>query len=425
MNTQNFKLQVALLKNRLMPYYYDFLNALLMLTIFATTFNHKFGKKLIFLTLLLASIKYINIQMMKQLLKQPIVQIMLVTFLYMLISLLWTPDFQEGKGIVENFIFYFLFPILVFSLIPNQKYIYLLVSTVVFTMFVNEIISYGILFHIWGSFDSLGFPTPFMHHTAYSMLVTIAIFIIGYEFTQTTELKLKLVYLVFLLTMSGNLIISGGRNGQVTLFLIALLLALGYFKKSYKKALILFFAPVILFVIAFFSYDQFQERTTRIYTDTLSVIEKQDFRTSFGNRLFAFFIADKYLEDYNFLVGEGAGSIKITKNDILKKHFSDTRHANTIYTHFHQYYVSTLVQYGLVGLSLLFLLFYYFYKVKIRDPKIHYLKNLTLLVMIISDLADGMLFIRSTMIIFAIFIGLVLAQSRIENMQLTAQKDAE
>lgn len=424
MNSYTLKTKVALLKNKLLHYYYDFLNALLMLTIFSTTFNHKLGKKAVFITLLAASIKYINVQMFKQALQQPVVKIILLTLLYMFISLSWSPNFQEGKGIVENYIFYFLFPILVFTFIPNQKYIYILIKVFVFTMFVNEIISYGILLNFWGSLDNLGFPTPFMHHTAYSMVVTIAIFIIGYEFTQTKELKFRIIYLVFLLTMSGNLIISGGRNGQVTLFLIVVIFALGYFKKAYKKSLLLLLAPILLFTIAFFSYDQFQQRFVRIYTDSASVIEKRDFRTSFGNRLFAFFIADKYIEDYNFLVGEGAGSIKITKNDILEKYFSDTKHANTTYTHFHQYYVSTLVQYGLIGLSLLFLFFYYFYKVKIRDPKMNYIRNLILLVMIISNLADGMLFIRSTMIIFAIFIGLILAQSRIEDMQLTTKRDA-
>jgi O-antigen ligase len=394
-----------------------------MLTIFLTTFNHKFGKKIVLITLLTASVKYINIQMLKQTLRQPIIKIMLITFFYMLISLSWSPDFQEGKGIVQNYVFYFLFPILVFSLIPDKKYIYMLIKVFVFTMFVNEIISYGILFDFWGSLDNLGFPTPFMHHTAYSMVVTIAIFIIGYELTQTRELRLRIIYFIFLLTMSGNLIISGGRNGQVTLFFIAFILALGYFRKSYKKALALFLAPVIVFIIAFFSYDQFQDRTIRIYTDTVSVIEKRDFRTSFGNRLFAFFIAEKYLEDYNFLVGEGVGSIKITKNNILEKHFTDTIHTNTTYTHFHQYYVSTLVQYGLIGLTLLFLLFYYFYKIKISDPKMNYIKILILLVMMISNLADGMLFIRSTMIIFAIFIGLILAQYRIENTTLKVKGD--
>ena len=406
--------KAAQLKALTSRYYYDFLNGLLMLTVFISTFNHKLTKKLVIITLIIAAVKYIDIKMVKKLLQEPIVRVMLLTFSYMVLSLLWTPDFHEGKGIVENYIFYFMLPILVFSLIPDQKYISLLVKTFVIAMFINELISYGILFGIWGELNDQGYPTPFLHHTLYSVLVIIAIFIIGYELTRTKSIISRLFYLLFLLTMSGNLIISGGRNGQVTLFAIVLILAVSHFRSSYKKALLLLLTPILMFTVAFFSYDQFQERLKLIYTDSIAVIEQQNFRTSLGNRLFSYFLAEKYVKDYNYLVGEGAGSIKITKNTIIEKHFADAHQRAKQYSHFHQYYVSTLVQYGLIGLVLLFLMFYYLYKIKIKDPQLHYIKNIILLVIIISDTADGMLFIRAMMVVFAIFIGLVLAQQRVE-----------
>ncbi|MBU1642675.1 O-antigen ligase family protein [bacterium] len=395
-------------------YYYDLLNGLLMLTVFISTFNHKLTKKLLVITLIIAATRYIDIKMLKKLLQEPIVRVMLLTFSYMALSLLWTPDFHEGKGIVENYIFYFMLPILVFALIPDQKYIYLLVKTFVFAMVINELISYGILFEIWGELNDQGYPTPFLHHTLYSVLVIFAIFIIGYELIHTKSIISRLFYLLFLLTMSGNLIISGGRNGQVTLFVIVLILTLNYVQTSYKKALLMLFAPILIITVAYFSYDQFQERLKLIYTDSMAVIEQQNFRTSFGNRLFSYFLAEEYVKDYNYLIGEGAGSIKIIKNTIIDKHFSGAHQSARQYSHFHQYYISTLVQYGLIGLVLLFLMFYYLYKIKIKDPQLHYIKNITLLVIIISDTADGMLFIRAVMVIFAIFIGLALAQQRVE-----------
>jgi O-antigen ligase len=406
--------RVAQLKVLASRYYYDLLNGLLMLTVFISTFNHKLTKKLLVITLIIAAVKYIDIKMLKKLLQEPIVRVMLLTFSYMALSLLWTPDFHEGKGIVENYIFYFMLPILVFALIPDQKYIYLLVKTFVFAMVINELISYGILFEIWGELNDQGYPTPFLHHTLYSVLVIFAIFIIGYELIHTKSIISRLFYLLFLLTMSGNLIISGGRNGQVTLFVIVLILTLNYVQKSYKKALLMLFAPILIITVAYFSYDQFQERLKLIYTDSTAVIEKQNFRTSFGNRIFSYFLAEKYVKDYNYLIGDGAGSIKIIKNTIIDKHFSDAHQCARQYSHFHQYYISTLVQYGLIGLVLLFLMFYYLYKIKIKDPQLHYIKNITLLVIIISDTADGMLFIRAVMVIFAIFIGLALAQQRVE-----------
>lgn len=389
-----------------------------MSTIFFTTLNHKLGKKIVILTLIIASIKHIDIKTLKELLKQPLIKILLATLLYMFISLAWTPDFYEGKGIIENYIFYFLLPIIAFSLIPNEKHIQLLIKVFIITMFVNEIISYGIIFELWGSLDNLGFPTPFMHHTAYSLFVTIAILIIGYEFIHENNLQVKFFYFIFLLTMSGNLIISGGRNGQATLLLTIIVFSILHFKTSLRKGLLLFLAPILLFTVAYFTFSQFKDRTDRIYSDSKAVIINQNFQTSFGNRLFAFFIADKYIEDYNYFLGEGAGSIKITKNKILEKHFKDVKHSNTIYTHFHQYYVSTLVQYGLVGLILLLFLFYYLFKIKIINSNINYIKNAIVMIMIFSNLGDGMLFIRTTMIVFAIFIGLILAQSRIEKNQL-------
>ena len=418
MNSTYLISRVTQLKALASRYYYDFLNGLLMLTVFISTFHHKLTKKLAIIILIIAAIKYIDFKMLKKLLQEPIVRVILLTFSYMALSLLWTPDFHEGKGIVENYIFYFMLPILVFALIPDQKYIYLLVKTFVFAMVINELISYGILFGVWGELNDQGYPTPFLHHTLYSVLVIIAIFIIGYELTRAKSIISRLFYLLFLLTMSGNLIISGGRNGQVTLFLIVLVLAVSHFRRSYKKALLLLFAPILIFAVAYFSYDQFQERLKLIYTDSIAVVEQQNFRTSLGNRLFSYFLAEKYMQDYNYLIGEGAGSVKITKNTIIEKHFADAYQNAERYSHFHQYYISTLVQYGLIGLVLLVLMFYYLYKIKIKDPQLHYIKNVTLLVIIISDTADGMLFIRAMMVVFAIFIGLALAQQRVEQDSL-------
>lgn len=406
--------KVAQIKALVSRHYYNFLNGLLVLTVFISTFNHKLTKKLVLTAFIIAAIKYIDIKMVKKMLQEPIIHVILITFAYMVISLLWTPDFHEGKGIIENYVFYFILPILVFALVPDQKYIHLLVKAFVIAMFINELISYGIIFGIWGELNDQGYPTPFVHHTLYSVLVIIAIFIIGYELTQTKNLVSRLFYITFLLTMSGNLIISGGRNGQVTLFLIVLVLVVSHFRKSYRKALLLLFTPIIIFTIAFFSYPQFHERLKLIYTDSVAVIEQQNFRTSLGNRLFSYFLAEKYVQDHNYLIGEGAGSITITKNAIIERHFSNADQNAKQYSHFHQYYVSTLVQYGLVGLILLFLMFYYLYKIKIVDPQLQFIKNITLLVIIISDMADGMLFIRAMMVVFAIFIGLALAQQRIE-----------
>jgi len=387
-----------------------------MFTIFFTTIQHKLGKKIILLTLFAAVISYFKIDMFKSLLKQPLFRVIILSLSYMFLSLLWTPDFHEGKGIVENYLFYFIFPLIAFSLIPNQKYIPLLIKAFLITMFFNEIISYGIMFEVWGTTYDYEFPTPFMHHTAYSMIVTVAILILGYDFTQEKDIKIKIFYFLFLLTMSGNLILSGGRNGQMTLLLAIAVLSLSYFKTSYKKALILLLSPFLLFCVAYFSFDQFKVRTNQMYNATQNVIVKQDFTSSFGTRLLSFAIAEKYIQEYPYIFGEGAGSIKITKDTILTTHFKETPRLHEGHKHFHQYYISTLIQYGLIGVMLLLSLFYYFYKLQIKDPRMRYIQYITLLVMIFSNLADGMLFIRSTMIIFAIFIGLVLAQNRIESM---------
>ena len=401
-------------------YHLKVLNFLLLTVVFISTFSHTISKKIIITTFILSFYKQTTWDQLKWYLRQPLIIVLLITFVYMSISLIWTPDFNQGRGIVENYIYYFLIPITIFSLIPNQKLIPYLIKTFIFSMFVNEVISYGIIFHIWGEMDSLGFPTPFVHHTIYSIFVAIALLLIGYQIAHSNNRLQQFLYLLFLVTMSGNLIISGGRNGQVTLLLTILVLALLSFRHSYKKSLLLLGSPILLFVLAFFLYGQFQERAIHIYTDAKQVFEDKNFETSFGNRLFSYFIAEKYVQDYNYFIGEGAGSIKTTKNALLDKYFKNVPHSNYIYTHFHQYYVSTLVQYGVIGLILLIMMFYFYYEIPIHNPEIQFLKKTLLLIMIFSNLADGMLFFRITMIIFAIFIGITIAQHRIETLEKTS-----
>ena len=405
-------------------YYYPLLNALYAITLFMTTFHHKLGKGLLLITLLFAIVQHVKLPMLVIRLKEPLFIVMLTTLAYMTLSLIWTPDFHEGQGNVKNYLIYFILPIFTFSLISHKKQIHQLIKVFILAMFVNELISYSILFGFFGgsaAFD--GYPTPFIHHSLYSIFVIIALFIIGYEFIYTKKILHKFIYLFFLLTMSGNLVISGGRNGQVTLILVIFVFALNYFRHSYKKALLLLLGPLLVFFIAYQTYDQFNDRLNKIYTDTEKVFLEQNYDTSFGNRLFSYILAEQYLKDYNYIRGEGAGSTRRIKNEIIDNNFSQAKQTARQYAHFHQYYISTLVQYGIIGLLLLLLFFYYLFKLKINNPEINYIRYVILLIMIFSNLSDGMMFTRSTMLIFALFIGLILAQYHIEQKDTSLLKE--
>lgn len=355
-------------------------------------------------------VKLIDIEKLKQLFKNKAIIFLFLFYVYNLISFFWTPDKEHYYSWISDTFYFLLLPILLIATTSTKLVSKRYIRLFLFLVFMNELISYGIFLHLWLSIKD-GYPVYFMHHSAYSVILCIAILLTYYELLHSNDNKyIKLIYSFFLITMLGNLILSGGRIGQVTLLISAFILFLSTSKQEHKNHIIFTtFFMTFLLGISFVLYPQFQDRTVKMYTEVRSTIENNNYETSIGNRLFSYVLTEKFISDRNNIIfGEGSGSTNIIKNKIIQKYYSTDMEAFR-QDHLHQYFLNTFFETGLFGLALFILFIYYLAKSQVVSVELKNIKITIVSILVISNLFDRILFERSTMLVFALFIGLIIA----------------
>lgn len=229
----------------------------------------------------------------------------------------------------------------------------------------------------------------------------------------------KVVEGFFIFTMFGNLILSGGRTGQITLIATFILTFLIYKKVTFKMMASLIMVPIIIFSITYKIYTPFQARANMFISDTQSILNKGDYNTSFGNRVFAYVITAKMLEVNDLkiiLVGVGIDNVQNTKIAFIKKYFPDTPNMQSNFMQFHSSYVDVVWWVGLVGLVFVILFLISILRIKVQDPQMRYIKISLFFILIFAYLPDSSLDNQYIMIMTALFIGLLLAQEKYENI---------
>lgn len=355
-------------------------------------------------------LKFIDYNKLKYLLQNKTIQFFLLFFIYNSITYIWTPDKKHYfDWILDNF-YFFLLPMILIATTATEKTIKLYIKIFLFIMFANEIISYGIFFHLWLSFKD-DFPIYFMFHIPYSVILSMTILITYYELLSSQDnIFLKIIYSIFLVTMLGNLVLSGGRTGQITLLASTIIFLVITSNKQHKKHIgITFIVMSLLLSVSFFTYPQFQKRTAQIYTETMGSIENQNFNTSIGNRLLSYVLVQKFIADKDMIFGEGTGSKNIIKNQLIDKYFPHKHYDAYHHDHLHEYYLDTFFEVGLVGIILFVLFIYHLSKSASYSKEMKNIKVILIIVLLISSLFDRILLMRSAMLIFALFIGLIIA----------------
>lgn len=392
----------------------QYITVLLYGSIICATFNPLKSK--IFLVIAgILWIKTITQQDLKVFLSNKAVIFLLLYYFYNLLSFIWTEHTRFYYDWISNNFYFFLLPFILFATIATKKTIRTFTKLFLLTVFVNEIISYGIELHLW-LYPKDGFPVFFMNHIPYSVIICLAILITYYELLHSEDNKvIKFFYIVFLITMTGNLVLSGGRTGQVTLIASLIIYFLWALNKKHRKHIITTFVLLIgMFTIAYFSFPQFQQRTKDIYIDINQAISQQNYNTSVGNRLLSYVIAVKFIEHKDIIFGEGTGMTNSIKNQLLQKYFPDKKLNAYHYTHLHQYYLNTFVETGLIGLFLFFSFIYFLAKIDTHNNEMHNIKIILIAVILISDMFDRIMLVRTTMLAFSLFAGLIIASAKIK-----------
>jgi len=316
---------------------------------------------------------------LKLLLKNAFFKAYLVFLVYNLIVILWTPDKAYGIYYIQKYIKYLIiFPLAVFL---EKKFIKYAISAFLSGIFISEIISYGIFFHLWetaynkanyGHYD----PTPFMHHTLYSLFLGLGIIILVLKFIFDSNKIEKIILSFFFITMSINIFVTGGRGGQLALFLSAFIMIIYYIYTTKKyKALLFTIFPILLFFLAYKFSPLFHSRLNLALGD-LNNIFHFDFCGSWGQRLGAWIVSFEIFKK-SPLIGLGFKEpLEFLHHLVNTSQFSYLKCMDTIYshTHLHDEFLMQLTQTGLIGLILYLNLWYQLIRIKIKDIFFKFIK---------------------------------------------------
>jgi len=339
-------------------------------------------------------------------------------FIWQVIGLTWTENFEWGiRILIKTIEFLILIPILLTTCrYENFKiYIKAFMLGILLTIFLIllDYIGFNSNKNLSVYIDS-STQTPFLGTISQGIFIAMATFITSneiYSSIKKSQFTKKIFESGFLILLLLSLITinfdSLSRAGQISTILALIIFSLTTFKL--KNFLIFSFVSSFIIISVFWNFsERFSQRVHLAYSEVIAYSEGKLNATSLGNRLLW---AEKSLEisKNNFLFGVGTGDFKNELDKVMEK--IDTNipsHVNP-----HNMYLLVLTQSGLIGLlfflNIFFMAIHRTYREKDRLKKNYgiFLNSLFLIIMF----SDSYLLGHFTQLLFAIFFSAIYSNS--------------
>ncbi len=338
---------------------------------------------------------------------------LVVFIIFNLLSLFWTDNIPIALQYVKKY-WYFSPLIIIFTSI-KKEYIPKTLSAFILGMFISEVISYGVFFELW-QFKNVTpeNPTPFMHHIEYSIFLAFTALVLLGRIFNAEEIKYKLLYAVFFITITGNLFLTAGRTGQLAFILGLFVLAMISFKNKFKAFLIFTVLSTFFLGIAFNFSSTFNERVMTAKNSLVNVVEESNYCSSWGSRIGAWIVSTDIITEHPVLGIGIVDNMQEFYNIINTEHQEMICSGNTL-VHMHNQYLQILTQLGAIGLVIFLSIFYMLARLKLKEKEYRNIKYIYLTVVLFAFVSEVILHRQFGMALFALVIGLLLAQNRIEN----------
>jgi O-antigen ligase len=352
-------------------------------------------------------------QKFKLMMNNPVIIAFFVFILFNFISLLWTDEVLLSLLYIRKY-WYFLVMIVIFTSIKND-YMSKALSAFILGMFISEIISYGVFFEFWEFKKATVHDiSPVMNYIEYGVFLAFtALLLLGRVFYYR-EIKYKILYSLFFITVSGNLFLTAGRTGQLAFVLGLFILAFLNFKNKFKAMLVFILLTTLTISLAFNFSKVFKKRMMETSINSMKAIDNKEYCSSLGNRIASWIVSSDIVKSHPLL---GIGIVdNITEFHALideKYHGMKCMHIN--YMHVHNQYFQITTQLGIVGLVLFLMMFYHIIRLPIKAQEYKNIKYVYTGIILFTGLPDVLLHRQFSMLLFAFLIGLILAQHRIEN----------
>jgi len=336
---------------------------------------------------------------------------------YNILSLLWADNLSFAIAYIEKYRHFLIIPA-IYTYI-NKKFIQAFLNSFLTGMLISELFSYGIFFEIITYKNKLpSDPSPFMDHISYSVFLSFTAIILLNRIFFNPSIKYKLFQIIFFITVTTNLFLNGGRTGQVT-FIVTL--ATLYFLNIKHKIIALFGIIITLGIILTLSYNfnpNFISRMAQTNIDIKNMLYNDTYNGSISNRVALWYIGIDEILDQKYIIGAGIGNDTSKMEyyaDKNKFKYSDIKQGDH-----HNMFITYFIQLGLFGFILISLLFYFIFKLDIKN-KVYRNLNITFAITFLLWSFTGMNFHgMNPMTLFAFFIGLFNSISRYEDIKISS-----
>ena len=341
-----------------------------------------------------------------EILANPLYLTVLAFFLLHIVGLLWTTEPVNG------FKSWMIFLIPVWATVVSWKTAYKGIYAFVIGMMVAEAGVYYNLFQNWEAYSQGGYSNDLflaMGHISYNPMLALTILfmfsLLMYRQLQGWRFALSLF---FMLTMTVNMFLTGGRAGQVALLFGGLFLAVYHFRRHPWRLIVASMSLVLLFVGAYQASPLFKQRADLAVHEVLTYQENANtsvgLRMKFTENSFALLLDSP-------LLGHGTGSFEKAYERINQVRSPDV----PVTTNPHNYHALVWVQFGLLGLLLYLSIYYQQLKLAGNLPEVSEFRPIAYLLpffVFLLNFSDSYLWGHHTQALFALLMATLYRRDR-------------
>ena len=325
-------------------------------------------------------------------------------------SLIWTSDAGAGIKYLTKYRYLLLIPALASTVRP----IYRRYAVTVFELAagVSVVLSVGVLTGLFRLRDAHpGNPSPTMAHLDWGLLLALAALLtlahvlytempIGRRILWSGLALLAIVGLVVNIGLAGQLAFAGG--------LAVLLIHLAYCRPARLVVGVTAGLAMVLLLV-WISFPTFQARVDEAHAELQAAVVGHRSDGNLGGRVAAIRVARQvFREDPIF--GTGVGSNMPAFRSVIDTRYEDFKPSIYWYRHFHNQYTQIATELGLAGLLALAWIFWELVRVPGRRRETDAAALVLATVYLLGFLGEPFFHKQITLVMFALFAGLISAE---------------
>jgi O-antigen ligase len=341
-----------------------------------------------------------------------------------LVSLLWTSDPGDGLRYLEKYRYLLLIPMVASSVRPIYRR--WAVSAFELAAVASVGLSVGTLAGLLRLRDAHpGNPSPTMAHIDFGLLLALAaLMILARVLYSEMTAGRRILWAALAIFTTFGLMINIGSAGHLAFAGGLVVLVVHWARGRPKRLVIGAVAGIALtLLLAWFFVPKFQARAGAAHTELRNAVIDGRYDSNLGGRVAAMKVAREIFRQHPIL-GTGVGSNIPAFREALDTHFEELKPSIYWYQHFHNQYAQIATELGIVGLLALAWIFWELIRTPCRRRETDAAALILATVYLLGFLGEPFFHKQITLVMFALFAGLIASEQLDEGTTASDQSNA-